>query len=68
MKFALRIFGSCADIQSPSARRAWVEILQRRDKREADPSPSARRAWVEIFISFAAISIAAVALREEGVG
>ena len=34
--------------ESPSSRRAWIEISLRRTKTWQIPSPSSRRAWIEI--------------------
>ena len=55
-------------IQSPSSRRAWVEIRPRGGRRGPCPSPSSRRAWVEIFVLLALVLSAVVALLAEGVG
>ena len=55
-------------LESPSARRAWIEISS---IGEIVPmpsgSPSARRAWIEISSSVFWWAVMAVALREEGV-
>ena len=53
---------------SLSARRAWIEITQRRDfKALGLPSLSARRAWIEISGSTKPSARRAVALRKESV-
>ena len=58
-----------ADYQSPSVRRAWVEIsVCYGDDTETYTSPSVRRAWVEIFSSLGWSGCTMVALRKEGVG
>ena len=56
-------------VESPSARRAWVEIfLLLYSVHIALVSPSARRAWVEIDSIRSVAGMRIVALREEGVG
>ena len=53
---------------SLSARRAWIEITQRRDfKRLGLLSLSARRAWIEISTYVTRLPRAQVALRKESV-
>ena len=34
--------------ESPSSRRAWIEIENQRNRRRLGRSPSSRRAWIEI--------------------
>ena len=34
--------------ESPSSRRAWIEITHPRNRRKGQMSPSSRRAWIEI--------------------
>ena len=54
--------------RSPSSRRAWIEICDRR-KIESLPrwSPSSRRAWIEITDQKNITFVAKVALLAEGV-
>ena len=35
-------------LQSPSSRRAWIEIAASTNKTDDPESPSSRRAWIEI--------------------
>ena len=44
----MEIDGVSYDVWSLSARRAWIEITQRRDFKRLGLSLSARRAWIEI--------------------
>ena len=53
--------------QSPSARRAWIEILFQSVPIRRMRSPSARRAWIEIRRAKAQKQTELVALRTEGV-
>ena len=55
-------------VESLSARRAWIEITQRRDfKALGLLSLSARRAWIEISNSLTPARMLSVALRKESV-
>ena len=54
-------------IMSPSARRAWIEILFLAKIFVLAGSPSARRAWIEIRKQRFPRSAESVALRKEGV-
>ena len=54
-------------MQSPSARREWIEILSSHIGRVVLPSPSARREWIEILSWFSLLPLDGVSLREEGV-
>ena len=43
--------------ESPSSRRAWIEIvLKQTDKGDGEKSPSSRRAWIEIRMAASASS------------
>ena len=54
-------------VPSLSARRAWIEITQRRDFKRLGLSLSARRAWIEMFLSMGLDGRFKVALRKESV-
>ena len=54
-------------VRSPSAKRAWIEIMKLSNGREAAASPSAKRAWIEIGSPRSASCTRPVALCEEGV-
>ena len=56
-------------VQSLSARRAWIEILQRQfaEILQVCPSLSARRAWIEIIHKLQKSKKDRVALRKESV-
>ena len=53
--------------QSPSSRRAWIEMYHCETHDKAVLSPSSRRAWIEISASILHGTHAAVALLAEGV-
>ena len=53
--------------QSPSSRRAWIEIIPYADDTKHHRSPSSRRAWIEIFFVNVYVRVALVALLAEGV-
>ena len=53
--------------QSPSSRRAWIEISWSRARVRARRSPSSRRAWIEIKALDAGVYRTQVALLAEGV-
>ena len=53
--------------ESPSSRRAWIEISHCRWPFGFPPSPSSRRAWIEIAIPAAIAARRPVALLAEGV-
>ena len=55
------------DKQSPSVRRAWIEIGDLHDPNVFLASPSVRRAWIEIRSLPSGCTRGKVALREEGV-
>ena len=58
----------CALLLSLSARRAWIEIAQRREHfGNSARSLSARRAWIEITQILASMLLSLVALRKESV-
>ena len=55
-------------LESPSSRRAWIEIAQVADLPFSMMSPSSRRAWIEIWISLVVWVVRfRVALLTEGV-
>ena len=54
-------------IGSPSARRAWIEIIDATGLKMTAESPSARRAWIEILADETQEYRKIVALRKEGV-
>ena len=53
--------------QSPSSRRAWIEMVARSQPRTAPQSPSSRRAWIEIQKVLKNTAMLSVALLAEGV-
>ena len=53
--------------ESPSSRRAWIEIENQRNRRRLGRSPSSRRAWIEILLETGLPSSQPVALLAEGV-
>ena len=53
--------------QSPSSRRAWIEIMKKRFEEEDKQSPSSRRAWIEISSALCRSPTVLVALLAEGV-
>ena len=55
-------------VESPSSRRAWVEIKIVDTLLITPSSPSSRRAWVEIRVCRSPRSSSLVALLAEGVG
>ena len=59
--------GSYLTLESPSSRRAWIEIPLPTMQEMLHPSPSSRRAWIEIFLRIACSPRFAVALLAEGV-
>ena len=55
-------------VESPSSRRAWIEIRQRLQPQQGQRgSPSSRRAWIEISSNVSANRVICVALLAEGV-
>ena len=54
-------------LESPSSRRAWIEIPVLTGKIVRSRSPSSRRAWIEISQFAVACSMFMVALLAEGV-
>ena len=55
------------NLQSPSSRRAWIEIASAVSKPIPYWSPSSRRAWIEIDMFIGSNDDPAVALLAEGV-
>ena len=55
------------DYESPSPRRAWIEILRRELTHESLKSPSPRRAWIEMLTESVLYHSKRVALPTEGV-
>ena len=55
------------EFQSPSTRRAWIEIIYEVLPAILELSPSTRRAWIEIKLSLNAAVDSPVALHPEGV-
>ena len=53
--------------QSPSSRRAWIEIQIETYRTALTKSPSSRRAWIEISVCQRCAGLSAVALLTEGV-
>ena len=66
MKYVFYLLG-CAPLESPSARRAWIEITGVMASHSRGLSPSARRAWIEMAQKAHYVLASVVALREEGV-
>ena len=54
-------------VQSPSARKVWIEILRSHTLRPACESPSARKVWIEIYYKRTSQICASVTFRKEGV-
>ena len=54
-------------LQSPSPRRAWIEISFQRAQAALQLSPSPRRAWIEMPMNGNKIWLSGVALPTEGV-
>ena len=54
-------------LSSPSSRRAWIEIVNKRAGKRLPLSPSSRRAWIEIWFYAFGILPQFVALLAEGV-
>ena len=48
MKFVKRIVLFVQCVESPSPRRAWIEMIRSTGKTMRQRSPSPRRAWIEM--------------------
>ena len=66
MKYRVSLDTLC-NVQSPSMRREWIEILFHILRCYAAKSPSMRREWIEMIRCASPVEIHSVSLHAEGV-